>query len=73
MHRKIPNYPESSWLKTLRILWVNTRSLIYTSLTVGGILVVLLSSLLLLPVVIIIVLAGAIFMAYKIMISDYER
>ena len=73
MHRKIPDYPEGSWLDTLKTLWVNTRSLVYTSLTVGGILIVLLSSLLLLPVVMIIVLAGAIFMAYKIAINDYER
>ena len=73
MHRKIPNYPERSWSDILKTLWVNTRSLIYTSLTVGGVLVVLLSSVLLLPVVIIIILGGVIFMAYKISISDYER
>jgi hypothetical protein len=73
MHRKMPNYSDRSWSDVLKTLWVNMRSLIYTSLTVGGVLVVLLSSILLLPVVIILILGGVIFMAYKISISDYER
>ena len=73
MHRKIPNYSDRTWSDVFKTLWVNTRSLIYTSLTIGGVLVVLLSSLLLLPVVIILVLGGVIFMAYKISINDYER
>jgi len=55
----------------LKTLWLNTRSLIYAGLTLGGLLIILLGSVILLPLLLILVVGFVMFIGYKI--SIYER
>jgi len=55
----------------LKTLWLNTRSLIYAGLTLGGLLIILLGSIILLPLLLILVVGFVMFIGYKI--SIYER
>ena len=55
----------------LKSLWLNTRSMLYAGLTLGGILIVLLGSILLLPILLVLVVGFVVFIAYKMAL--YER
>ena len=60
----------------MKELWINTRSFIYTGLTLGGVLIIFLGSVVILPIIIGIVVALVIFYMCKAYINEkaeYER
>tara|TARA_R110002020_G_scaffold475188_2_gene709011 strand:- start:538 stop:729 length:192 start_codon:yes stop_codon:yes gene_type:complete len=57
----------------LKNAWVNTRSFIYTGLTLGGVLVVFLGSVVILPIVIGLVVAVLVFYICKAAIYENEE
>jgi len=68
------NKPKKSTMKYyLKGFWLNIRSLVYSGLTLGGILIVVLGSIVLLPVVLVIIVGAIVFFIYKLGMYDNEE
>jgi|TARA_Y100001951_G_scaffold7795_1_gene4943 hypothetical protein len=58
---------------TLKSIWVNCQSVVYTILTIVGLVLILAGGLLALPIVIVLIIGAVIFIAYKVGIDETDE